>query len=56
MENVYPVKVILKKKNRKLFKACDRNDPVDDWECERAKRIESLKGNRNNFCLKEMLI
>ena len=29
--------------------AWDREDSVDDWERERAKRIEKIQGNRNPF-------
>jgi deoxyribonuclease-1 len=36
-------------KNRKLFEAWDREDPVDDWKRERARRIEQIQGNPNPF-------
>jgi hypothetical protein len=26
-----------------------KSDPVDEWECERAKRIEKIQGNRNEI-------
>jgi len=29
----------------------DQSDPVDEWECERAKRIENIQGNRNEVVL-----
>jgi deoxyribonuclease I len=35
--------------NQKLFAAWDKEDPVDDWERERARRIEAVQGNRNPF-------
>jgi len=38
---------IIGKANRKLFDAWDKTDPVDDWECERAKIIEGIQGNEN---------
>lgn len=34
---------------RKLMMAWDKMYPVDEWECERAKRIEKLQGNENRF-------
>lgn len=45
----YPGHGIISKKNRKLFEAWDKEDPVDYWECERSKRIESIQGNANPF-------
>ena len=47
MDSVYPGRGIISKKNRKLFDAWNQSDPVDEWECERAKRIEKIQGNRN---------
>ena len=47
MDSVYPGRGILSKKNRKLFDAWNQSDPVDKWECERAKRIERIQGNSN---------
>ena len=41
------------KKNRKLFDAWNKSDPVDEWECERAKRIENIQGNRNEVVLND---
>jgi deoxyribonuclease-1 len=32
MNDAYPGKGIISKKNRKLFKAWDKADPVDAWE------------------------
>jgi len=49
MEWAYPEHVIISKKNQRLFKAWDKNDPVDAWECERCKRIEQIQGNDNPF-------
>lgn len=34
---------------RKLMSAWDKLYPVNEWECERAKRIEKLQGNENTF-------
>jgi len=47
MDSVYPGRGIISKKNRKLFESWNKSDPVDEWECERAKRIEKIQGNRN---------
>ena len=49
MEKAYPGHVVLSGKNRKLFAAWDRQDPVDAWECERERRITRLQGNSNSF-------
>ena len=29
--------------------AWDKQDPVDEWECERGKRVEQIQGNENPF-------
>ena len=49
MNSVYPGRGIISKKNRKLFDAWNQSDPVDDRECEIAKRIERVKGNGNEI-------
>jgi deoxyribonuclease I len=49
MEASYPGRGIVSDKNRPLFEAWDREDPVDAWECERDRRIEALQGNHNPF-------
>ena len=49
MDSVYPGRGIISKKNKKLFEAWNKSDPVDEWECERAKRIEKIQGNRNEI-------
>ena len=51
MDSVYPGRGIISKKNWKLFESWHRSDPVDDWECKRAKRIERIQGNRNEIVL-----
>jgi deoxyribonuclease-1 len=38
--------------NKKLFKTWDKMDPVDAWECERTKRIETIQKNENPFVKK----
>ena len=34
---------------RKMMLAWNTMYPVDQWECIRAKRIENIQGNPNNF-------
>ena len=52
MEWAYPGRGIISKKNRKLFKAWDKSDPVDAWECKRGRRIKGIQGNVNPFVKK----
>jgi deoxyribonuclease-1 len=56
MEQAYPGHGIISSKNEKLFQAWDKADPVDEWECERARRIAEVQGNVNtvvnNACRK----
>ena len=49
MEWAYSGHGIISNKNRKLFQAWDKEDPVDSWECERCKRVERIQGNENPF-------
>ena len=49
MHDAYPARGIIGKKNRKLFEAWAKEDPVDDWERERSRRIEKIQGNNNKF-------
>jgi deoxyribonuclease-1 len=51
MNQAYPGKGILSRSNQKLFEAWDKLDPIDDWERERARRIEAIQGNKNPFIL-----
>jgi len=53
MDSAYPSRGIISKKNRKLFDAWNKSDPVDEWECERAKRIEKIQGNRNEVVMRD---
>lgn len=46
MNEAYPGRGIVSKKNRKLFEAWAAADPVDEWEKERVKRIEQIQGNK----------
>jgi deoxyribonuclease I len=52
MNWAYPGHGVISKKNRKLFKAWNKQDPVDDWECERDRRIEKIQGNENPYVKK----
>ena len=49
MDWAYPGKGIISDKNRPLFDAWDKQDPVDAWECERDRRISMVQGNHNPF-------
>ena len=53
MHSVYPGRGIITNKNRKLLFAWNQSDPVDYWECERAKRIEKIQKNRNELVIKD---
>ena len=52
MDWAYPGRGIISKKNRKLFQAWDKEDPVDAWECQRGRMIEGIQGNENPFVKK----
>jgi len=49
MNAAYPNRGIIGDKAQKLFNAWDKEDPVDEWECKRAARIEQAQGNANEF-------
>ena len=49
MDESYPGRGIVSGKNRKLFEAWDKQDPVDSWECERESKINKIQGNENPF-------
>tara|TARA_Y100001934_G_C12210277_1_gene705668 strand:- start:211 stop:894 length:684 start_codon:yes stop_codon:yes gene_type:complete len=51
MDSVYPGRGIISKINREIFESWHRSDPVDEWECERARRIEKIQGNTNKVVL-----
>ena len=51
MDSVYPGKGIISKKNRSMFEEWNRSDPVNEWECEKAKKIEKIQGNRNEVVM-----
>jgi deoxyribonuclease I len=47
----YPGRGVLGKQRRKLMEMWSKGDPVDKVECERAKKIEEVQGNRNSFVM-----
>ncbi len=49
MDAAYPDRGITLRKDRTLFAEWDEEDPVDAWECERARSIEEIQRNRNEF-------
>jgi deoxyribonuclease I len=49
MDWAYPGRGIISAHERKFFETWDKADPVDDWECERARLIEKVQGNANLF-------
>lgn len=51
MESSYPGRGIISKKNRKLFEAWSKEDPVDSWECQRARLIQKVQTRPNNIVL-----
>ena len=58
MEDAYP-RFKISKKMMKFLPDWDKQHPVDEWECKRAKRIEKIQGNPNKFvkepCIKKGL-
>lgn len=48
MAEAYP-QYRLSSAQRKLMEAWNKNHPVDEWECLRAKRIARIQGNENRF-------
>lgn len=51
MNDSYPGRGVISKKNRKLFAAWDKMDPVDAWECKRARKIQRVQKRPNKFVL-----
>jgi deoxyribonuclease I len=49
MDAAYPGHGVISRKNRALFSAWDKADPVDAAECQRARRIANAQGNTNPF-------
>lgn len=52
MDWAYPAYDLIDKENLKLFKTWDQKDPIDEWECQRARRIEEIQKNENPFVKK----
>ena len=52
MDWAYPDFDILGDENIRLFKAWDKQDPIDEWECEKTRRIEAIQKNENPFVKK----
>ena len=52
MDWAYPTYDLIAEEDRKLFKVWDQEDPIDEWECERARRIEGIQKNENPFVKK----
>jgi deoxyribonuclease I len=49
MDWAYPGRNIITDQERVLFKKWAEADPVDAWECERARMIEKVQRNENPF-------
>ncbi len=49
MEDAYKPRFRLSREQKRLLTAWDKQFPVTEWECRRAKRIEALQGNANKF-------
>ena len=52
MDWAYSAYDLIDEQDRKLFKTWDQQDPVDEWECRRAARIEDVQKNENPFVKK----
>jgi len=46
MDQEYP-EYRLSRQQKRLFEAWSKQDPVDEWECIRTRRIERIQGNEN---------
>ena len=51
MADAYPNRGIISQKNRPLFEAWDKSDPISPEEKSRAEAIWKLQGNCNKFIL-----
>ena len=49
MDWAYPGRGIISKKNKKLFDAWDKADPVNLLEWKKCERIKIIQGNTNPF-------
>ena len=52
MENAYP-RYKISNKMKKMLQVWDKEHPVTEWECIRAKRIEKIQGNPNKIVNEE---
>ena len=52
IDSVYPGRGFISKKNRKVFDAWNKSEPLDEWECERPRRIDKIQGNRNEMVVR----
>lgn len=52
MDWAYPAYDLIDEEDRKLLQAWDQEDPIDEWECQRARRIEEIQKNENPFVKK----
>jgi deoxyribonuclease-1 len=48
MHQTYPGRGIISRSKQKLYDAWSRADPVDAWECRRARVIKGVQGNANH--------
>lgn len=49
MDQAYPHFGFVNQENEEMFKEWDKDDPVDQWECERARRIAKIQKNINHI-------
>ncbi len=49
MEQSYPNYIKFDNDLRNLIIKWDKDDPIDDWECKRAKKIQNVQGNINQI-------
>lgn len=54
MERTYP-EVQLSSKEKQTYSSWAQENPVSEWECKRAKRIENVQGNENSFVKKDCM-
>ena len=52
MELNYPKYIKFNNKLKTLIIKWDKEDPIDNWECKRAKKIQAIQGNPNSVILK----
>lgn len=52
MELNYSKYIKFNNKLKTLIIKWDKEDPIDNWECKRAKKIQAIQGNPNSVILK----